>query len=129
MSKPLPSEHAEQVAVIQWCDAQTSGPWSDARYIFAVPNGGSRNIIEATRMKAAGVRAGMTDLILPIPKMNSGRDLSFCGALFIEMKRREGFKVPVEQKKWHDFLKSRGYRVEVCRGYDDAVKAIKEHLK
>ena len=105
MSKPLPSEHDEQVAVIQWCDAQTSGPWSDARYVFAVPNGSNKNIVAAVRMKAEGLRPGVPDLILPIPKMNSGRDLSFCGALFIEMKRREGFKVPDEQKKWHKFLK------------------------
>ncbi len=31
---------------------------------FAVPNGGSRNLIEAALLKKAGVKAGVADLLL-----------------------------------------------------------------
>lgn len=34
------------------------------RLLFAVPNGGKRNKIEATQLKASGVVAGIPDLVL-----------------------------------------------------------------
>lgn len=38
------------------------------RLLFAVPNGGSRNKIEAKNMKCQGVKRGVADVILQIPK-------------------------------------------------------------
>ena len=38
------------------------------RLLFAVPNGGSRHKIEAANMKRQGVRRGVADVILQIPK-------------------------------------------------------------
>ena len=36
-------------------------------FVFAVPNGGSRNLKEAVNLKAQGVMAGVSDLILFLP--------------------------------------------------------------
>ena len=36
-------------------------------YVFAVPNGGSRNLKEAVNLKAQGVLAGVSDLIILLP--------------------------------------------------------------
>lgn len=47
--------------------------------LFAVPNGGSRNAVEARILKAEGVVAGVADLILLVPR-------SGYGSLCIEMK-------------------------------------------
>lgn len=49
-------------------------------FVFAVPNGGSRNIIEAANLKAQGVMAGVSDLILLLPKK----------VYFIELKNPNG---------------------------------------
>ena len=38
------------------------------RLLFAVPNGGSRHKIEAANMKRQGVKRGVADVILQIPK-------------------------------------------------------------
>jgi hypothetical protein len=49
--------------------------------VFAVPNGGSRNVIEAARLKKAGVLAGAPDLVV----------ISKRGQIdFIELKTNKG---------------------------------------
>lgn len=50
-------------------------------FVFAVPNGGSRNIIEAANLKAQGVMAGVSDLIVLLP----GKKV-----YFIELKNPNG---------------------------------------
>lgn len=45
-------------------------------FCFAVPNGGSRNIIEAKNLKRQGVRSGVADLIILLKKR----------CIFIEIK-------------------------------------------
>jgi len=39
--------------------------------IYAVPNGGSRNVREAQRLKAEGVLAGVADLVVLLPQGKS----------------------------------------------------------
>lgn len=56
--------------------------------IFSVPNGGSRNIIEAKLLKATGVMAGVSDLILIIKNK----------IFFIELKAEKGIQSEVQKK-------------------------------
>ena len=63
----LRSEDTEQIAVITWAQ------WNMQRYpelelLHHVPNGGSRNKAEAVKLKQMGVKAGVPDLHLPVPK-------------------------------------------------------------
>lgn len=53
--------------------------------LFAVPNGGRRDAVTASKLKAEGVIAGVSDLIL----LKSNRDY---GALLIEMKKKGGYQ-------------------------------------
>lgn len=53
------------------------------KMLFSVPNGGKRNVIEASIMKAEGTVSGVSDLILLVP---SGIFNSLC----IEMKHGKG---------------------------------------
>lgn len=122
----IPTEHQEQAAFFQWCLCQT-GPLADARWIFAIPNGGHRHIGAAKKLKAEGVRAGVPDLFLPVPKLDDLDNLK--AGLFIEMKVQVGGKVSDTQKEWHQFLKARRYEVVVANGFDEAVKAVTEYLK
>ena len=58
------TEADEQKAVIQWCILMEKR-WPELEYLYHVPNGGSRNRIEAANLKEEGVKAGVPDLELP----------------------------------------------------------------
>ena len=118
---PIPTEAQEQETLFRWAGVMTNR-WPEIRLMHAIPNGGSRNPIEAAHLKAQGVKAGIPDIFLPVPR---GR---FHG-LYIEMKRRKGGRVSVEQKKMLLALQGQGYKAEVCRGWEEARDTICEYLR
>jgi hypothetical protein len=91
-----------------------------AKLLFAVPNGGSRNIREAARLKSQGVVSGVSDLILLVPKGN------FHG-LCIEMKSEKG-KLSENQKEWLEMVKMQGYETSVCNSFESFCKTINEYM-
>lgn len=105
------TEHAEQVSLVQWLDAAHP----ELPY-FAIPNGGNRNIITASKLKAEGVKAGVPDLFLPSLR------------IFIELKRAKGGKVSQAQKDMATRLEACGYRVVVCKGAKEAVEVITQEI-
>ena len=113
------SEHKEQVALFRWAEfAAASRP--ELRLLHAIPNGGHRHKAVAARMKAEGVRRGVPDVFLPIPRG------AFAG-LYIEMKTRRG-RVSDEQRRWIEALRAQGYRAEVCREWNAARELIEQYL-
>ena len=54
-----------------------------AKILLAVPNGGSRNVIEAVKLKRMGVTPGVADLILLTPRHGYG-------SLCLELKVKKG---------------------------------------
>lgn len=117
MPNAAASESLEQQALISWARLQRS----DARHLFAIPNGGLRNKITGARLKKEGVTTGIPDLFLPVPR---------CGlaGLFIEMKAERGRMTPA-QRQWLAILTSLGYAVSVCHGWDVARVVIEEYLR
>ena len=114
-------EHSEQVSLMQWWALQCRRFGIYEQLLFAIPNGGQRNIITAKRMKDEGVRSGIPDLFLAVPRGN------FHG-LFIEMKKPQGGVVSDNQKACMEMLSKNDYCVTVCRGFVDAQEAIKGYL-
>ncbi len=90
--------------------------------LHSVPNGGSRHPIEAVHLKQQGVRPGIPDIFLPCARGQ-------CHGLYIEMKRRKGGRVSVDQQRMILALRAQGYRVEVCRGWDEARDTICAYLR
>lgn len=90
--------------------------------MFHIPNGGSRNKIEAAKLKRQGVRAGVPDIFLPAARGGYH-------GLFIELKRQTGGKVSREQEEMIKALRAQGYRAEVCRGWDEARETIQRYLE
>lgn len=119
-SYPIDSEHREQACLMQWTELQ-SGSIPELRCLFAIPNGGWRHPATAARLKAEGVRPGIPDLFLAHPSNGA------CG-LFIEMKRRVGGRLSPEQQAWRDRLTMNGYRVRVCKGWEEAKSEIINYL-
>ena len=114
-------EHAEQVSLMQWWSLQCRRFGIPEQMLFAIPNGGQRNIITAKRMKDEGVRAGIPDLFLAVPR---GK---FHG-LFVEMKKTRGGVVSNAQKACMQMLSDNGYCVTICHGFMDAQEAVKGYL-
>nr|WP_228347524.1 VRR-NUC domain-containing protein [Flagellatimonas centrodinii] len=117
---PLPTEHDEQAALVQWAALQAPS-MPGLSMLFAIPNGGHRNKATAGRLRAEGVRAGVPDLMLPVPR-------GPLHGLFIEMKRRKGGCVSEAQATWLASLDAEGYAVAVCRGWDEAREALLRYL-
>lgn len=107
MSDKLPTEHTEQVTLLQWFRIQHKNV-----LIFAIPNGGLRNVIVAQKLKAEGVVKGVPDLFIPEWK------------LWIEMKRQKGGRLSSEQKKMIEELERVGHSVIVGNGFIDAKEKI-----
>ena len=118
--KQIPTEAQEQTTLFQWAGIMY-GKWPELRLCHAIPNGGSRNPIEARHLKEQGVKPGIPDLFLPCARGG------FHG-LYIEMKRRKGGRVSIEQKKAIIALREQGYRVEVCAGWEAARDVIMEYM-
>jgi len=109
------SEHEEQKAFMEWVKIhETTYPGID--HMFAVPNGGKRSFSVAKKLKAEGVKRGVPDLFLPVPKG------LFCG-LWIEMKAKDG-KLSADQILWRDFLTAKSYAWKVCYGCNEAIKTV-----
>lgn len=116
----VPTEAQEQEALFRWAQySRVKHPELDM--LFHIPNGGSRNLIEAAHLKAQGVKPGVPDICLPVP---SGRFT----ALYIELKRRKNGRVSDAQRGWIAALNRVGCRAVVCRGWDEARDAIEQYL-
>lgn len=91
-----------------------------AYMLFSVPNGGTRGATEAKILKAEGVVAGVSDLILLIPRNGKG-------SLCFEMKTRTGVQ-RITQHVWQEEAEKHGNQYVVIRSFDEFKKAIEEYL-
>lgn len=117
----IPTEHQIQCAVIRWWDLRCRTFGIPRFALFAIPNAGAgAQKGQAGKMKAEGVRKGIPDLFLAVPRQNAG-------GLFIEMKSRKG-QIRMEQREVMDSFAALGYRVAVARSVTEAIAAICEYL-
>lgn len=91
------------------------------KLLFAVPNGGSRNKIEAAKLKATGTTPGVADLIFLYP---SGPYPFLC----IEMKISTGRQSP-EQKDFQKQVQEAGGKYDICRSLEQFMQTINNYLK
>ena len=89
--------------------------------MFHIPNGGSRNKVEAANLKRQGVKPGVPDIFLPVAKGNYH-------GLWIEMKTGKN-KPTAYQNTYIDYLNSNSYKAVVCYGADEAIRVITEYLE
>lgn len=150
------SEHAEQTALFAWSNqaalrgfraademlsySQQAPYFSMAetvlalKWLHAIPNAGARgNKIAAAQLKAEGVKAGVADIFLPVPReaysLNTGLRHQQHG-LYIELKRKNGVPSDVspDQKLFANFVTSQGYEWRVAYGWRQAADIIKAYL-
>ena len=110
-------EHKLQATCVRWFRYQ----YPQIRHaLFAVPNGGSRNKIEAGKLKGEGVLAGVADLILL-------QNIGTYGALCIEMKTPTGVQSKA-QKEWQMKITTDGYPYVIIRSLDQFIETINLYL-
>lgn len=108
--KPGHEESLIQRACVAWFRAQYP---AHALMLFAVPNGGGRSRVEAAIMKAEGVTAGVSDLILLEARGGYG-------ALCIEMKTEEkSSRQRPNQKAWQEAAEKAGNLYQVVRSLEE----------
>ena len=118
--KLVASEAQEQAAVIEW--------WRFACRKYGVPevallhiaNEGTGSVVRGRLQKRQGVRAGVADLFLSVPRGG------FSG-LWLEMKRKDGWVRP-EQREFLIRMQELGYDCAVCRGAEAAREKIHAYM-
>jgi hypothetical protein len=98
-------------------------------YVWATPNGGRRDNITASFMKAEGQMAGVWDVFVAVPKISKAFD-AFTGGMFIE------FKVPPQKsaekrltESQQEFRERLGcaYEFQVHTDAVEAFEAVKKY--
>lgn len=112
--KKYPMEDEEQIAFINWFKSK----YKDY-FIFSVPNGGSRNKIEASKLKKTGLLSGIPDLIILMPNKE---------VLFLEMKRQKGGVLSLVQKVVINLIEKLGFTVLIGYGFLDAKSKFENYL-
>lgn len=111
---PKSSEAEEQITVIEYCDLKGIP-------IYHIANEGKRTRYTGDLLKRMGMRRGVPDLCVPLPK---GKFHGF----YIEMKSASG-KATNEQISWLKRLKENGYATAICHGADEAINLIDKYLQ
>lgn len=119
------TEHSQQVAF--FCAVRSlRDDHPCVNFMFAVPNGGERNIAVATRLVAEGVKKGCPDVCLPFP---NGKFHS----LYLEFKRpgsdgKAAGRLSKDQIVYHEYLISQNFAVYVVFDYRQAMDRLLEYL-
>jgi hypothetical protein len=115
------TEEQEARALMKWVRTIGIKKYPELALFYHIPNGEKRNVVTGARLKAMGVMAGIPDYHLPVGRgpINS---------LYIELKKRKAGRVNKNQVDLLERLELENNRVEIARGWEEAVKIIEEYL-
>ncbi len=113
------SEHSQQVSLFIWA-SYNFNKYPQLKFMFAIPNGGLRDVRTASSLKAEGVKAGVLDIFLPWPN-------SKWSGLFIEMKWGKN-RLTEEQKEFIAFAQLY-YDYSVCYSWEEARDTLVGYLE
>lgn len=114
VKKCLP-EDQEQIIAATWLDKNNI-------LYYHVPNGGKRNAIEGAKFKRMGVKPGVPDICIPMPRQGYH-------GLYIELKRGDQNATTTDnQNYWLTELSKQGYDVYVAHGASALIDYVKTYL-
>ena len=132
-TKARDREAQEQMVVVEWAHLQPALvlPVMIGDYLYAVPNGGyALGPHLAKKMKGMGLKAGVHDLVLPIP-------VAPYHGLYLEMKKCQAdFHYPADIKRAHkdnqiafgERMTLAGYCSRLAFGAGEAIEIMQEYL-
>lgn len=115
----IPTEDEEQIWLFSWAELNM-GRFPELKLMHHIPNGGKRSKSEASRFKAMGVKAGVSDIFLPVSRGGYH-------GLYIELKAKDG-RPTKEQKDFIAAVEQEGYLAVVAYGGEEASKTIERYL-
>lgn len=111
-------EDIEQARLALWLDGRRI---NGRPLLWAhVPNGGARHPAVARQLRAAGVKAGVPDVLIFDPPPLCGTHVGTA----LELKRAKGGRASDLQRDWLKALAERGWAVSVEHGADAAIQAL-----
>lgn len=119
MPKLKISEDDIQITLIDWTGWQKNR-LPGIELLHHIPNGGHRNKVVAAKLKAMGVKPGVSDLFLPVAR------LGYHG-MYIELKSATG-RISDEQANWINRVRAEGYAAFVCYSVDEAKERLEWYL-
>jgi VRR-NUC domain-containing protein len=114
----LASEDSECIALTEAIDYMYPAI-SDLFYHIA--NGGGRSKREGKKLKQMGVRRGIPDYFLSLAR-------GIYHGCYIEVKRKEDWKITKEQIDKITKLRAQGYYVDVAEGCDEALWIVRNYM-
>lgn len=117
---PVDYEGAEQQALLRWFEVRHPAA---ARLIYHPANGGHRVKVVAAKLKAQGVKAGVSDLVLPMARGGYH-------GLYLELKATppHDAAVSASQMAWQVAMEQQGYMAVVARGMDQAMQILEGYM-
>lgn len=127
------TEHAIQTAFFcalaaapQYLPTLTPAQWELTKYCFAIPSGGSRDVVTAGRLKAEGVKPGVPDTCLPVANQ-------YYGSLWIEFKKPHRQNtvqggMSDAQVRYKTHFESQKHCVVVCYSWQHAIEVVRWYL-
>jgi len=103
--------------------------YPELRWFHAIPNGGLRDKVTAGKLKAEGLKPGISDTMLPVKR-------SVYSGLYLEMKKPSEKPVKAtskggvsdDQKEFGEFVTTQGFYFEVCYSWEEAWSCLMWYL-
>lgn len=120
-----PLEDDECIAFSQWLTVNNI----PHAHIANESRSSSKNaMIRGAKLKRMGQARGVWDYEVFVPIKGIDGHIDCYEMLKIEMKRRKGGTVSIEQKIWGDIYEKAGIQCKVCKGSDEAIAFVKRFL-
>ena len=118
MSKKITEDYIQSQIVLDFNNKYCLKHHNPRLMIFAVPNGGSRNVLEAKKLKATGTLKGVSDIIINFPSK----------VVYIEVKTSIGVQSDA-QKDFQKRVEDLGMDYHIVRSVSDFYEKIMCYLK
>lgn len=121
----VPTEYEECVAFVEWL--RLNG--IPHHHCASESQSGSKNaMIRGAKLKRIGQSRGVFDYDIFVPIKGITGEVDCYELIKIEMKRKKGGSVSKEQKEWQKIYEMAGIPCKVCKGADEAIEFVQQHM-
>ena len=114
------NEQTEQISLFRWAGV-AENKYPELKLMYHVPNEGKRSVVAGSRLKQAGLKPGVPDIVLPVARGG------YIG-LYIELKYGRNTTTD-NQKDWLRDLRCQHHLTAVCYDWEQAKDLIEAYMK
>ena len=114
-------ETRHQINVIKWSQQPSiRSKWPELALLYHIKNETTEGKERVAVDRSMGVKKGVPDLCLPVPRGKYH-------GLYVELKNETG-RTSEAQEWWGEKLLGQGYMLEVCHGWQSAVRVLEWYM-